>query len=98
NLKVVNTELNAIDTGSAIKFTFNPPSVAVTPGSTATSTLNVNVTTLAPSFNLSLIRVEATDAANQLISTTSVIPLQVKAIFDIYLRGPVTAGVAAPEN
>lgn len=98
NLSILESELSAIDTAGAIKFSFNPAAVTISPGVTATSTLTVTIGTMAPSFAASLFHIQANDSAAPTISGAVSVPLQVQAIFDVYMFGPVTKGVASPET
>jgi hypothetical protein len=97
-LKVDGTALEEIDTGAAITFSFSPATVTVTNGTATTSMLTVKVGTNAPSFAMSLFTIEATDTMNSQITSSVAVPLQVKAIWNVYMDGPVTKGTAAPES
>lgn len=91
-------ELSMIDIGSAITFTLDKTSVMLQANGTATVNVTINVSTMSPSFPLSMFHIVATDSVNSAITQSVAVPLQVKAEYDVQLLGQVTAGVPAPEK
>lgn len=98
NLKVSPGNLSTVDPGQGITFSFSPASVTLSPDVSGTSTLTVDVTTMAPSFSLSQFQIAAIDSANPQIQAVVSVPIQVKAIFDVLMKGPLNPPAASPEN
>ncbi|MGZ3722756.1 MAG: hypothetical protein ACXVA9_07500 [Bdellovibrionales bacterium] len=97
-LEVLAPELKVLDPGAGIKFSFQPATLAITGGGQAAATLTIDVTTLAPSFDLSMFHVHASDMSNSAIVADASVPLSVKAIYEVQLFGRLNAASASPEK
>jgi hypothetical protein len=95
---VLTPELSVLDPGAAIQFSFQPATLSFNGGGSAPTVLTVNVTSLSPSFNLSLFHVVATDPSNPQITGQIQVSLQVKALFKVQLLGRQSSTAASPER
>ena len=95
---VDQTELNILDTGGAITFIFSPASVMLKAGTSATTQMTVNISSMAPSFSASQFHVVATDTLDHTLTASVAVPLQVKAVFDINILGRANPNNSSPEK
>ena len=98
NLSLRASDIQAIDPGNAIAFSLDHTSVNLTPGVAVTVNVLVNISTMAPSFANQSLHIDAYESANTSVKASTVVPLQIKAIYDVSLHGAATASMPSVEN